>query len=216
MKSIKGEFSFKEFNFIYEKKAVKYLRLKLTRTGALKLSIPHFTSFEAVLDFVSKNETWIRQKQLDLSKMKAQNEGFYFLGKAYELCLNSQFTKTKLLEKQIQSPNEEALNAFLKANAKKIFLGFIKKWQKSVQKPIKRVSIKNMQTRWGSCNHNKAYINLNLKLIHEPLRAIEYVILHELAHLIYPHHQKEFYDFLASCMSDFRQREGLLKHKILA
>ncbi|EAJ5938341.1 M48 family metallopeptidase, partial [Campylobacter jejuni] len=55
--------------------------------------------------------------------------------------------------------------------------------------------------------HNKAYINLNLKLIQKSLRAIEYVILHEICHLKFPNHSKEFYDFIEYFMSDFRQRE---------
>ncbi|EGK7562189.1 M48 family metallopeptidase, partial [Campylobacter coli] len=64
-----------------------------------------------------------------------------------------------------------------------------------------------MKTRWGSCNHKKGYINLNLRLLEKNLRAIEYVILHELSHIKFPNHSKEFYDFIHSFMSDFRQRE---------
>ncbi len=69
------------------------------------------------------------------------------------------------------------------------------------------LSIKKMKTRWGSCNHKKGYINLNLRLLEKNLRAIEYVILHELSHIKFPNHSKEFYDFIHSFMSDFRQRE---------
>ncbi|EAM0302656.1 M48 family peptidase, partial [Campylobacter coli] len=54
---------------------------------------------------------------------------------------------------------------------------------------------------------NKAYVNLNLKLIQKSLKAIEYVILHEICHLKFPNHSKEFYDFIEYFMSDFRQRE---------
>lgn len=64
-----------------------------------------------------------------------------------------------------------------------------------------------MQTRWGSCNYHKAYINLNLRLLQKSLKAIEYVILHELAHLKFPNHGKEFYAFIEYFMGDFRQRE---------
>ncbi|EAH4980596.1 M48 family peptidase, partial [Campylobacter coli] len=53
----------------------------------------------------------------------------------------------------------------------------------------------------------KAYVNLNLKLIQKSLKAIEYVILHEICHLKFPNHSKEFYDFIEYFMSDFRQRE---------
>ena len=64
-----------------------------------------------------------------------------------------------------------------------------------------------MKTRWGSCNPKTPYINLNLKLIEKSKRAIEYVILHELIHLKYPYHNREFYDYLGLYMPDWRERK---------
>ncbi|MBQ7270076.1 MAG: M48 family metallopeptidase, partial [Campylobacter sp.] len=59
---------------------------------------------------------------------------------------------------------------------------------------------------WGSCNHKKGYINLSLNLVKKDLKFIEYVVLHELTHLIYPHHRNEFYAFIAKIMPDFKER----------
>ena len=70
-----------------------------------------------------------------------------------------------------------------------------------------------MTTRWGSCNSRKGYINLSLNLIEKAPDLVEYVVLHELAHLIYPHHQKSFYDFIAKLMPDFKAREKQLNKK---
>jgi predicted metal-dependent hydrolase len=63
-----------------------------------------------------------------------------------------------------------------------------------------------MHSRWGSCNSKKGYINLNLYLIRKDIRFIEYVILHELAHLIHPNHSKDFYRFIENIMPDFKER----------
>ena len=57
-----------------------------------------------------------------------------------------------------------------------------------VNKEVKTISIRVMKTRWGSCNPSRSYINLNLELIKKPKMAIEYVVFHELAHLIYLNH----------------------------
>ncbi len=89
----------------------------------------------------------------------------------------------------------------------KRFLLFILKMESKTGLFYTHLSIKNMKTRWGSCNHNKAYVNLNLKLIQKSLRAIEYVILHEISHLKFPNHSKEFYTFIEHFMSDFRQEK---------
>ena len=74
------------------------------------------------------------------------------------------------------------------------------------------VVIKRMKTRWGSCVPKKDKIILNMELIRAPAHCIEYVILHELIHLKYSHHNKDFYDFLSLIMSDWQERKSKLEH----
>ena len=111
----------------------------------------------------------------------------------------------------ILAKNEADFEAFLKANARKIYAFYVKKWQGHFEKPVVRLSVKKMTTRWGSCNSKKGFINLNLRLITKPLKAIEYVILHELTHLKFAHHQASFYDEISRLMPDFKEREKMLK-----
>ena len=106
---------------------------------------------------------------------------------------------------------EAQLKSFLRENARKICLFYVKKWQGHFAGRISRVSVKMMKTRWGSCNSKKGYINLSIRLIHKPFSAIEYVILHELTHLKFPHHQASFYAHIAGLMPDYKERERLLK-----
>lgn len=106
---------------------------------------------------------------------------------------------------------EAQLKSFLHESARKICLFYVKKWQGHFAGRISRVSVKMMKTRWGSCNSKKGYINLSIRLIHKPLGAIEYVILHELTHLKFPHHQASFYAHIAGLMPDYKERERLLK-----
>ncbi|CAC9587858.1 Putative predicted metal-dependent hydrolase [Bathymodiolus heckerae thiotrophic gill symbiont] len=73
-----------------------------------------------------------------------------------------------------------------------------------VNKEIKQVRIRKMKTRWGSCNPEKSYINLNSELIKAPIQCIEYVIFHELAHLIHPNHDKGFYTYLTIHMPNWK------------
>jgi len=69
-----------------------------------------------------------------------------------------------------------------------------------------------MKTRWGSCNSQKGYINLNLELIKEPIRCIEYVVAHELAHLIHPNHSKEFYNYLSYLLPEWKELKKRLNN----
>ena len=126
--------------------------------------------------------------------------------------LNENEVAKKLEDKTALFVQGEAqLKEFLRDNARKICLFYVKKWQEHFAGRISRVSVKMMKTRWGSCNSKKGYINLSTRLIHKPFGAIEYVILHELTHLKFPHHQPSFYAHIAGLMPDYKARERLLK-----
>ena len=114
---------------------------------------------------------------------------------------------------EIYAPGLAALENCKKAFAKRIYGHLIAKFAPTVNRKINRVVVRKMTTRWGSCNSRKGYINLSLNLIEKAPDLVEYVVLHELAHLIYPHHQKSFYDFIAKLMPDFKAREKRLNKK---
>lgn len=114
---------------------------------------------------------------------------------------------------EIYAPSLAALENYKKAFARRIYGHFIAKFAPTVNRKINRVVIRKMTTRWGSCNSRKGYINLSLNLIEKAPELVEYVVLHELTHLIYPHHQKSFYDFIAKLMPDFKTREQRLNKK---
>jgi hypothetical protein len=69
-----------------------------------------------------------------------------------------------------------------------------------------------MKTRWGSCNYHKKFINLNLELIKKSRKSIEYVVFHELVHLIHPNHSPKFYNYLTLYMPDWKLRKEILEN----
>ena len=114
---------------------------------------------------------------------------------------------------EIYAASLAALENYKKAFARRIYGYFIAKFAPAVNHKINRVVVRKMTTRWGSCNSRKGYINLSLNLIEKAPELVEYVVLHELTHLIYPHHQKSFYGFIAKLMPDFKTREKRLNKK---
>jgi len=143
-------------------------------------------------------------------------EDFYYLGKRYRLKvieskeegieLDKSYCYLFVREKDNLKRKEKILEDWYRARAKEIFNKSIKKYQKIVKKDINRVTIRKMKTKWGSCNYYKRNINLNLELIKRPIELIEYVVFHELTHLIHPNHSKEFYNYLTTYMSDWKRR----------
>lgn len=75
--------------------------------------------------------------------------------------------------------------------------------------------VKKMQTLWGSCSRKHRTVNLNYYLYKAPVACVEYVILHELLHFIYPRHDKQFYDTLTVMMPDWQERKRLLDYEIV-
>lgn len=107
--------------------------------------------------------------------------------------------------------SEGEFAAFKKAFALEIYLRYIAKLSPRIGRKIARVRVRKMQTRWGSCNHAKGYLNFSLSLIERDPRFVEYVVLHELAHLIHANHGADFYALIAQIMPDFRARIKLGK-----
>ena len=86
---------------------------------------------------------------------------------------------------------KKLLRTWYSEKAKIHFQKAIEKYKPIVKEEIETVRIREMKTRWGSCNPAKGYINLNLKLIEKPTECIEYVVFHELAHLVHADHSTE-------------------------
>lgn len=107
--------------------------------------------------------------------------------------------------------SENDFAAFKKAFALELYLRYITKFSPRIGRKIARVRVRKMQTRWGSCNHAKGYLNFSLSLIERDPRFVEYVVLHELAHLIHANHGADFYALIAQIMPDFRARIKLGK-----
>jgi predicted metal-dependent hydrolase len=97
--------------------------------------------------------------------------------------------------------------------SKAYFLEVMDRWypviaQYGFDKP--KLQVRKMRTLWGSCSRRHHKINLNCFLFKALPACIEYVVLHELAHFIYPHHNKEFYAFLTTHMPDWKDHKRIL------
>ena len=87
----------------------------------------------------------------------------------------------------------------------------IKKYDKSLPK----VQVRKMKTLWGSCSINRGVITFNQYLIKAKPACIDYVVLHELVHFIYPNHSRQFYDFLSIYMPDWKERKIMLDQDVV-
>ena len=209
------------------RKDVKNITLKVRPSGEAILTAPKTASEEHIKFIMQKRAKWIAQKRAFFASFKTpkkeyvSGEDFKYLGRSYRLkVVQSKEERVKLqrgyLELFVKDKNdlERKRNLVYEWYNKKAMLYFfniLQEFNKIVKQDIKSVKIRQMKTRWGSCNPYKSYINLNIELIKKPRACIEYVVFHELVHLLYHDHSKKFYDYLTLYMPDWQKRKEILE-----
>ena len=190
---------------------VKSMRLRVGKDAKITLSMPFYSTQKMALSFLEMHKIWLENTYKKALANLPKDDEIKFLGQVYKIKFDENFKEPFFDGEFVFTPNLKSLERFKKTRAKELFLELVSHFQPFINKPIKRIVIRNSKTRWGSCNHKKGYINLSLRLIEKPLSAVRYVVLHELTHMLYPHHQKSFYDFIEKIMPDYRKQEQILK-----
>ena len=211
------------------KKDVKHINLKVKPSGEVILTAPTDSNERDIEYVLKKRADWIDKKiaffdeHRDVHKKEyVSGENFRYLGRNYRLkVIECKEEGVKLQRGYLQvfvkdTANYEKKQRLIKAwythKAKIHFQKAIEKYKPTVKQDIETVRIREMKTRWGSCNPSKGYINLNLKLIEKPTECIEYVVFHELAHLVYADHSNKFYNYLNLFMPDWGRRKDRLEN----
>ncbi len=102
------------------------------------------------------------------------------------------------------------MTEFYRQHTKKIVLKEIKSLSETTKLYPVKISFRKTKRRWGSCNY-KNEINFTVTLAQLPLECIRYIILHELTHIKYKNHGKEFYNFIKRHMPDYKELEKRIK-----
>lgn len=217
------------FEIQIKRKKVKNITLRINSKGDISITAPYTVSDMYLQKFIKSKEEWIKKKLVQIEEKKKeavnnnkQNEEILFLGKRYKVKIKE--NKNNFIEiedgnivinindKNCDNTKELILQSWYKEQAKSVFLNTIKTYSDILGESVNRVTIKSMKTRWGSCNYVKRYINLNLELIKQPIEFIEYVVVHELAHLVHPNHSSEFWNYVEKYMSNYKERKALVKY----
>ena len=104
----------------------------------------------------------------------------------------------------------EVLREWYRAELKTLLTELIGKWEEVIGVKANRTTIKQMKTIWGSCNHRTHNINFNLELMKRPVHCIEYVVVHELLHIIVRLHNDQFKSLLTHYLPNWRIIKGEL------
>ena len=221
--------------FITHKK-MKKVRLKVFPSGEIRMSVPLDTPDEWISDFLNKKQKWIAEKLAKFEKTKAIEKEIHIrsgsstriLGR--QLVIHVEAASQKRIVKndgklflyttnpKDQLDIDKQFNNWWQRSSKEYFIGVLDELypiikKHGIEKP--EVVVKKMATLWGSCGRKKGRIHLNFYLYKASRPCIEYLILHELTHFLYPHHNKDFNNFISIHIPDWKERKKQLDYEIV-
>ncbi|MGC8116642.1 M48 family metallopeptidase [Metapseudomonas otitidis] len=202
--------------------------------GRVTLVAPFSTRLDVARAYVISKLGWIRDQQ---SKLDAQareeprqfvgRESHYIWGRRYLMVVNYQDAKpgVKLDHKRITLmvrpgsdtlKRAEVMHEWHKQQLHAVVPALIKKWERKLRVKVMGYYLQRMKTKWGSCNHKAGSIRLNTELIKKPKDLLEYVIVHEMVHLLEPTHNERFISILGEHFPTWREARAELNELPLA
>ncbi|SDH87357.1 M48 family metallopeptidase [Desulfosporosinus hippei] len=208
-----------------ERRSSRYRRITLSiLEDRVRISAPVNVSLKQLNDLLASKQEWIlkhwlaKQAALKPPAKYIDGEHFSYRGNRIELKLKrhtGKMIRVSLEEQQLfvdlpqDLPQQEvelnikaALISWYKAQARKFLKERLDRYAKQMQVSYKNFRLKYQKTSWGSCS-SKGNINLNWRIIMAPDKGIDYIIIHELAHLTYLNHSKQFWQRVEDYMEDY-------------
>lgn len=178
--------------------------------GRVRISAPSRMSLDTIRVFAVSKLGWIKQQQRKLREQERESpreyldrESHFVWGKRYLLKVVEKDAppevelKHNKMRLQIRPAIDEAkkqavLDHWYRTQLREAALPLIAKWEPLVGVKVQKLFVQQMKTRWGSCNPASASVRLNTDLAKKPRECLEYMVVHELVHLLEPTHNKRF------------------------
>lgn len=205
------------------KKKIKNIHLSvLPPLGRVRISAPIGTKDETIKLFAIKKIGWIKKQIQKFESQPRQSEREYVSGESHYLWgrrykLELKYTKkankvetkgSKLVltvrEASTQEQREKIMNEWYRAELKAKLPALIEKWEKIIGVNINDFGVKNMRTKWGTCNVKDKRIWINLQLAKKPVACLEYIVVHELVHLLEKNHTSVFIEYMDKFLPGWR------------
>ena len=198
--------------------------LVITKDAALEVRAPFNVSLDVIKKFAAKKRDWIEQKKELVNKLRAcvltkqfvDGEEFMYEGNSYKLqssdCEIISVSSVLHFPKKFLPEAKQYLIAWYKTQAFAKIVERVNYYANNTQLKYKAVKLTSAERSWGSCSH-KGSLNINWRLIMAPPNILDYIIVHELVHLVEKNHSKRFWDRVQAILPDYKEQESWLKQK---
>jgi predicted metal-dependent hydrolase len=196
--------------------------------GRVRLATPNWVKDETIRLFLISKLSWIKRQQRKFAEQQRQTarqysprESHYLFGKRYLLNVidDAPFAKVMAKHKKIELytrkdtgtvQKQRIINKWYRKELRKIIPELIEKWEQRMNVKVHDFRVKQMKTKWGTCNREAKRIWLNLELAKKPVQCLEYIIVHEMVHLLERYHNDKFLYY----MNQFLPNWKALKHEL--
>ena len=202
----------KKYNVEMVIKNNKNTYIKVKEDLTIYVTTNMFTTKRMVKNLLDEQQDFLRKV---ISKMKNRNEKeteFYYLGEKYDI-IKVPFDKPEIDDYKIYVSDEKELQKWLKKKTLEVFEERLNYCYQLFEEniPFPKLKIRKMKTRWGVCNRRDLSVTLNSKLIRYNTFIIDYVVIHELSHLVHFDHSKEFWQTVEKYMPNYKKAVKVLK-----
>jgi predicted metal-dependent hydrolase len=196
--------------------------------GRVVISCPSRHSLEKIRAYALAKLAWIRKQQRRFQAQQRESrrkyierESHYIWGKRYLMCVATTDTAARVEHspKKItlhvqpgttQEKREEIYEEWMRFKLKSAITPLISKWQPILGVNVKGFFVQRMKTKWGSCSPTRGTIRLNTELAKKPRQCLEYIVVHEMLHLLEPTHNERFRKLLDRFMPRWTERRKTL------
>ena len=191
-------------------------------TGRVRIAAPLRMDVDTIriyaiskLGWIKKQQTKFREQVRETPREFLNKEGHYFLGKRYLMKVVERETppsvniKHNVIELYVrpgspQVKRNEILDDWYRGELKSLLPPMIKTWERKLKVSLSEFGIKKMKTKWGACNTEAKRIWLNLELAKKPIHCIEYIVAHEMIHLLERLHNGNFVALMDHHMPEWK------------
>lgn len=202
--------------------------------GKVRIAAPLRMDIDTIRVFAITKLAWIKSQQKKLREQERETpreyldrESHYVWGKRYLLKLvekdaapsvELKHSKMVLQLRPAASveKKQEVIDAWYREQLKGAVPALVAKWEKALGVKAGKVFVQKMKTKWGSCSPGAGNVRLNTDLAKKPLQCLEYIVAHELTHLLERHHNDRFTALMDAHMPQWRQYREMLNSLPLA
>jgi predicted metal-dependent hydrolase len=210
-------------------KDIKHVHLSVhPPSGRVTVAAPRRMELETIRLFSLSKLAWIKQQQRELREQEREGardyvsgESHYLWGRRYLLQVKESMTpanielaasriKLNIPQTWHKNRREAFVEAWLRNEIRRELLRLLDHWQGVLGVQANRAFVQHMKTKWGSCNPKTGNIRINTELARKPKECLEYIVVHELIHLIESKHGERFVKLMDASLPDWRRLRGRL------